>query len=80
MSPRKPVASHLITVQAARFVGVSQPVVTLRRQSGALKAVDVFGVPMFSVADLVAWKLERRRKANRRRGASTPDIVVEVAP
>jgi hypothetical protein len=56
--------SHLSVTQAARFVGVSQPLVTRRIQQGRLATVTVHGVVMVSVRALRAWK-QRVQRARR---------------
>ncbi len=57
--------SHITVSQAARMVGVSQPVVWERVRSGALAHVVVEGVKMVRTRDCVRW---RERRTQQRRG------------
>lgn len=74
MSTRLPAGlSHMIAVQAGRFVGVSHVAVGRRILAGTLPSVDVFGVTMIPITPLRIWKreilrAERKRQKEREQG------------
>lgn len=66
MTRLPPGISHLIAVQAGRFVGVSHVTVGRRLEAKTLPSVNVFGVDMIPITPLRVWKRERMRAERRR--------------
>lgn len=69
-----PGLSHMIAVQAARFVGVSHVTVGRRLESKTLPSVNVFGVDMIPITPLRVWKRERMRAERRKEQREQDEI------